>query len=96
GTALGYHGIGGNLGIALGPLATALLLLAFDWRLVTAALAVPALAVAAYGVTVDVDAALQSGDVEDPDGVDPDGKDPNGESSDSAGGTKGEVSLSSL
>ncbi|RLM50183.1 MFS transporter [Halorubrum sp. Atlit-28R] len=96
GTALGYHGIGGNLGIALGPLATALLLLAFDWRLVTAALALPALAVAAYGVTVDVDAALQSGDVEDPDGVDPDGKDPNGESSDSAGGTKGEVSLSSL
>ncbi|RLM67463.1 MFS transporter [Halorubrum sp. Atlit-8R] len=101
GTALGYHGIGGNLGIALGPLATALLLLAFDWRLVTAALALPALAVAAYGVTVDVDAALQSGDEkdsdgEDPDGVDPDGKDPNGESSDSAGGTKGEVSLSSI
>ncbi|OYR51583.1 MFS transporter, partial [Halorubrum sp. Ea8] len=36
GTALGYHGIGGNLGIALGPLATALLLLAFDWRVVAA------------------------------------------------------------
>ncbi|MDB9286752.1 MFS transporter, partial [Halorubrum ezzemoulense] len=64
GTALGYHGIGGNLGIALGPLATALLLLAFDWRLVTAALALPAVAVAAYGVTVDVDAALSSADPE--------------------------------
>jgi len=80
GTALGYHGIGGNVGIALGPLATALLLLAFDWRLVTAALALPAVAVAAYGVTVDVDAAL------------PDAGDGPGGS----GGAKGEVSLSSI
>ena len=86
GTALGYHGIGGNLGIALGPLATALLLLAFDWRLVTAALALPALVVAAYGVTVDVDAALSPEDGEAPDG----------ESDDSPGGTKGTVSLSSV
>ncbi|WP_256402954.1 MFS transporter [Halorubrum salinum] len=54
GTALGYHGIGGNLGIALGPLATALLLLAFDWEVVAALLAVPALLVAGYGATVDV------------------------------------------
>jgi len=48
----------GNLGIALGPLATALLLLAFDWRIVTAALTVPAAVVAAYGLTVDIDDAL--------------------------------------
>ncbi|WP_049984405.1 MFS transporter [Halorubrum sp. BV1] len=54
GTALGYHGIGGNLGIALGPLATALLLLAFDWEVVAALLAVPALLVAGYGATLDV------------------------------------------
>ncbi|GAB3702443.1 MFS transporter [Halorubrum pallidum] len=54
GTALGYHGIGGNLGIALGPLATALLLLAFDWEVVAALLTVPALLVAGYGATVDV------------------------------------------
>ncbi|ELZ30819.1 MFS transporter [Halorubrum distributum] len=85
GTALGYHGIGGNLGIALGPLATALLLLAFDWRLVTAALAFPAVVVAAYGVTVDVDAALSSGEVDETRSAD-----------DSSGGTKGEVSLSSI
>ncbi|EMA71181.1 MFS transporter [Halorubrum distributum] len=85
GTALGYHGIGGNLGIALGPLATALLLLAFDWRLVTAALAFPAVVVAAYGVTVDVDAALSSGEVDEA-----------GSADDSSGGTKGEVSLSSI
>ncbi|OTF09256.1 MFS transporter [Halorubrum sp. SD612] len=84
GTALGYHGIGGNLGIALGPLATALLLLAFDWRLVTAALALPAVAVAAYGLTVDVDGAgADAADAPEP-----------GVASDD--GTKGEVSLSSI
>ncbi|WP_096394028.1 MFS transporter [Halorubrum trapanicum] len=91
GTALGYHGIGGNLGIALGPLATALLLLAFDWRLVTAALALPAVAVAAYGVTVDVDAALSSA-AADGAGSDDETNPPG----DSSGGAKGEVSLSSI
>lgn len=54
GIALGYHGIGGNLGIALGPLATALLLLWFDWRVVSLLLAVPALVVLALGVFVEV------------------------------------------
>nr|WP_247002575.1 MFS transporter [Halosolutus gelatinilyticus] len=57
GLALGYHGIGGNLGIALGPLATALLLLRFDWRVVTAALAAPALAVLALGSLVETSPA---------------------------------------
>ncbi len=61
GIALGYHGIGGNLGIALGPLAIALLLLVFDWRIVAGLLALPALVVAAYGLTVDVEAALPDG-----------------------------------
>jgi len=84
GTARGYHGIGGNLGIALGPLATALLLLAFDWRIVAAALTVPAVVVAAYGLTVDVDAALPDADA-----------DANGDA-DAAGGTKGEMSLSNV
>jgi len=78
GTAFGYHGIGGNLGIALGPLATALLLLAFDWRFVAAALTVPAVVVAGYGLTVDVESTL------------PD------DGSDAAGGTKGEVSVSTI
>ena len=88
GTALGYHGIGGNLGIALGPLATALLLLAFDWRIVAAALTLPAVVVAAYGVTVDVDAALP----------DPAAADGGGEEADAAesGGAKGAVSLSTI
>lgn len=42
GTAFAYHGIAGNAGIALGPLATTLLLLFFNWRVVTALLALPA------------------------------------------------------
>ncbi|MFD1569993.1 MFS transporter [Halorubrum laminariae] len=65
GTALGYHGIGGNLGIALGPLATALLLLAFDWEVVAALLTVPALLVAGYGATVDVERISAASDRED-------------------------------
>ncbi|PSQ56517.1 MFS transporter [Halobacteriales archaeon SW_8_68_21] len=96
GTALGYHGIGGNLGIALGPLATALLLLAFDWRLVTAALALPSVAVAAYGVTVDVDGS-DSGVPGDTDGPDSgEAADADGSEEASADGTKGEVSASSI
>ncbi|MFC7186809.1 MFS transporter [Halorubrum yunnanense] len=94
GTALGYHGIGGNLGIALGPLATALLLLAFDWRIVAAALTLPAVVVGAYGATVDVDAAL----------ADPAAADGGGERGDgsgerepaTSGSAKGEVSLSTV
>lgn len=66
GTALGYHGIGGNLGIALGPLVTVVLLLWFDWRTVTVVLAAPAALVIAYSFRVDVAAAL------------PDAKDGNG------------------
>jgi MFS family permease len=88
GTALGYHGIGGNLGIALGPLATALLLLAFDWRIVAAALTVPAIAVAAYGTTVDVDAATP-----DPAATDGGDEEP---SAAGGGGAKGEISLSTI
>jgi len=92
GTALGYHGIGGNLGIALGPLATALLLLAFDWRIVAAALTLPAVAVAAYGVTVDIDAALP-----DPAAADGGSGERDGEpDAAGSGGAKGEVSLSTI
>lgn len=43
GRALAWHGIAGNIGIAAGPLATALLLLVFDWHVVAMLLAVPAL-----------------------------------------------------
>ncbi|WP_255196326.1 MFS transporter [Halorarius litoreus] len=61
GSAFAYHGIAGNLGIALGPLATAVLLFVLDdWRLVVAILGVPALlgAVFAFRVQVDETAAV--------------------------------------
>ena len=91
GAALGYHGIGGNLGIALGPLATALLLLTFDWRVVAAALAAPAAVVAVYGVTVSVDTA--PADATDPA---PDGGDSGAADGDEEGDAKRTVSLSSI
>lgn len=63
GRAFGYHGMAGNVGIALGPLATALLLLAFDWRFVAVVLAIPALIAAVVGVFISFDetAAVDTG-----------------------------------
>lgn len=42
GRGLAWHGIAGNVGIAAGPLATALLLIPFDWTTVALLLALPA------------------------------------------------------
>ncbi|WP_263784633.1 MFS transporter [Salinibacter grassmerensis] len=60
GRALAYHGIAGNVGIAGGPLVTALLLLAFDWATVAVLLGLPALvaAAAAWRASVDESAAV--------------------------------------
>ena len=55
GKAFGWHGMAGNVGIALGPLSTAILLLFFDWRLVWGLLAVPALGAAAAVLLLDID-----------------------------------------
>lgn len=57
GHVFAYHGIAGNLGIALGPLAATVLLLFFDWRVVTALLALPALAVTPMARRLEVDEA---------------------------------------
>ncbi len=46
GTVYAYHGIAGNIGTALGPIATILLLAYFDWRHVAAILATLSLFVA--------------------------------------------------
>ena len=68
GSGFAYHGIAGNVGIGLGPLLTAVLLLFFDWRVVAATLAVPALLAAAYSTTASfdetaaVEAATDGGD----------------------------------
>ncbi|MDS0221580.1 MFS transporter [Haloarcula sp. S1AR25-5A] len=48
GTGLAYHGVAGNLGIGLGPLVAAILLLVAEWRTVALVLGVPALLAAVY------------------------------------------------
>jgi len=53
GAGFAYHGMAGNIGIAGGPFVTALLLLVFDWRTASVALAVPALVAGLVGLTVD-------------------------------------------
>ncbi|MFW5978364.1 MAG: MFS transporter, partial [Halohasta sp.] len=55
GRGFAFHGMAGNAGIAGGPLVTALLLLQFDWRLVTALLASVAFVAAAVGLTRSFD-----------------------------------------
>jgi MFS family permease len=42
GRAFAWHGMAGNIGIALGPLATTVALIAFDWRTVSLLLVAPA------------------------------------------------------
>jgi MFS family permease len=67
GRALAYHGIAGNVGIAAGPLATALLLLVFDWPTVAVLLGLPALlaAVGAGRTSFDERAAVGVHDAPD-------------------------------
>ena len=55
GRGLAWHGIAGNVGIAGGPLATALLLLAFDWQAVALLLALPAFGAAVLAVRASFD-----------------------------------------
>ncbi|NHN40337.1 MFS transporter [Halorubellus sp. JP-L1] len=55
GRAFAYHGIAGNLGIALGPFVVAVALVVADWRTVALALAAPILVVAALATRIDVD-----------------------------------------
>ena len=62
GTGFAYHGMAGNFGIAFGPLLTAVLLLFFDWRYVTALLVIPAVIAILYAMTASFDetAAVQT------------------------------------
>jgi MFS transporter, FSR family, fosmidomycin resistance protein len=53
GTVFAYHGVGGNVGTAFGPLLAALALVFLDWRLVAGLLVVPAVAVVILGSTID-------------------------------------------
>ncbi|KTG08330.1 sugar transporter [Haloprofundus marisrubri] len=71
GTGFAYHGMAGNIGIGLGPLVAAILLLFVDWRIVATVLAVPALLAAlfAYRAEFDENAAV-SGAAAETDGGD--------------------------
>jgi MFS family permease len=55
GSAFAYHGIGGNLGVAGGPLLGAVLLVALDWRQVVLVMLVPALVALIVGARLDFD-----------------------------------------
>jgi len=55
GTGFAYHGIAGNLGIGLGPLVTATLLLVLDWKTVALVLAVPAAIAGLYALRAEFD-----------------------------------------
>ncbi len=69
GTGLAYHGIAGNLGIGLGPLIAAVLLLFVQWRTVALVLGAPAIVAAVYAsqanfdetAAVDAEAAADGG-----------------------------------
>ncbi|MFB6134152.1 MAG: MFS transporter [Halanaeroarchaeum sp.] len=66
GNAFAFHGMAGNLGIALGPLAASVLLLVFDWTRVALILATPALLGGALALWIDFEeaAAVDDEDVE--------------------------------
>jgi MFS family permease len=55
GTGLAYHGIAGNLGIGLGPLAATVMLLFVEWRTVAFVLGAPAVLAAVYAARADFD-----------------------------------------
>ncbi|ELZ23681.1 putative sugar transporter [Halosimplex carlsbadense 2-9-1] len=55
GTGLAYHGMAGNLGIGLGPLAATVMLLFVEWRTVALVLGAPAVLAAVYAARADFD-----------------------------------------
>ncbi|MCU4742967.1 MFS transporter [Natronoglomus mannanivorans] len=55
GTVFAWHGIAGNVGIALGPFVAATLLFVLEWQYVAAILAVPGLVAVAYGLRAEFD-----------------------------------------
>ena len=55
GKAFAYHGMAGNLGIALGPFVVAVALVVAEWQTVALALALPVIGVAALATRIDVD-----------------------------------------
>ncbi|WP_458189011.1 MFS transporter [Haladaptatus sp. NG-WS-4] len=65
GTAFAYHGVAGNVGTVVGPLAAAVLLTYFDWRLVAGMFVVPAVVAGtiAFRLSFDERAAIDDAEV---------------------------------
>ncbi|WP_049927696.1 MFS transporter [Halopiger goleimassiliensis] len=55
GTVFAWHGIAGNVGIALGPFVAATLLIGLEWQFVAAILAIPGVIALAYGLSAEFD-----------------------------------------
>ena len=55
GTGLAFHGMAGNLGIGLGPLSAAVLLVFVEWRTVALLFGVPAIVASLYAARADFD-----------------------------------------
>ena len=64
GTVFAYHGMAGNVGIALGPFTAATLLIFLDWSVVAALVALPGLAAAAYAWRVSFDPTAATDDAD--------------------------------
>lgn len=64
GRGFAYHGMAGNIGTAIGPFVTTLLLVVLDWRIVTGLLSVPAgvAAIIAFRLNVVETAAVEVAD----------------------------------
>jgi Sugar phosphate permease len=92
GSAFAYHGVAGNLGIAVGPLVTAVLLFALDdWRVVVGLLAVPALVAAVATARIEVDETAAVPDATTDGGTDDDNA---GTTADSDGAADGDARAS--
>ena len=67
GTVFAWHGIAGNVGIALGPFVAATLLIFLEWQLVAALLTIPGLVAVVYGLSADFDpmGAVDDGEAAD-------------------------------
>lgn len=62
GTVFAWHGIAGNLGIALGPFTTATLLIFFDWQVAAALVAIPGVIAILYGLRAEFDPTAAVGE----------------------------------
>lgn len=71
GRGFAYHGMAGNIGTALGPFITTLLLITLDWRIVAGLLAVPAVVAAIVAVRLDI---VETAAVDDHEAIDQGGE----------------------